>query len=415
MQLAWWTRVWTVQELVLAKNGLVIVGSVSVPWDLFSDFCQSYSKHLPPGACCHSTATWKMTSELWDDIVRLRLTVWSFYSCRLEKLQPRTESSHTVLLRNLWLLRHKAVTDHRDKIYGLLGLLHGQKDLLLLPDYSISTAEAFARCTEALIKSCNSLGALLGPRLQQPGLPSWVMDFLPKDDSPSVLFFQNIFRRIASSVMFNACCLQELQYSTTPGRLNLHGFAIDKIKDVAIEMGDGNIAETLHSWECLSCSNSEDRASAYPMGCSQADAFWRTMVRDAIRDYYDGERTRRAKAADEASYLRFRSWLTVPSNTDILTDPGFANFRKSFFIATQYQNFFTTCKGYIGLGYMPQLNDEIWILFGGNVPFILRPYPEGSENSGAYTLVGDCYVHGVMDGEAMEHWKEKHTREISLV
>jgi hypothetical protein len=38
---------------------------------------------------------------------------------------------------------------------------------------------------------------------------------------------------------------------------------------------------------------------------------------------------------------------------------AFINFRQSFFIATQYQSFFTTKKGYIGLGESPRPNDEI--------------------------------------------------------
>jgi hypothetical protein len=40
--------------------------------------------------------------------------------------------------------------------------------------------------------------------------------------------------------------------------------------------------------------------------------------------------------------------------------------------------------------------DILCIFLGGNVPFILRPLGDGS-----YELVGEAYVHGVMDGEFM--------------
>jgi hypothetical protein len=61
-----------------------------------------------------------------------------------------------------------------------------------------------------------------------------------------------------------------------------------------------------------------------------------------------------------------------------------------------YRSLFITSTGYMKMG-RAQEGDEIWVLFGGNVPFILRPIPGSSE----YTLVGDCYLHGIMDGEAV--------------
>ena len=54
-----------------------------------------------------------------------------------------------------------------------------------------------------------------------------------------------------------------------------------------------------------------------------------------------------------------------------------------------------TSKGYIGL--VPsttQPGDCVWLLEGGNVPFILRE--EGRD----MRLVGEAYVHGIMTGEA---------------
>jgi len=41
-------------------------------------------------------------------------------------------------------------------------------------------------------------------------------------------------------------------------------------------------------------------------------------------------------------------------------------------------------------------SDLVAVLSGGNVPIILRPHEE------YHTVVGDAYVHGIMDGEAMK-------------
>jgi hypothetical protein len=41
--------------------------------------------------------------------------------------------------------------------------------------------------------------------------------------------------------------------------------------------------------------------------------------------------------------------------------------------------------------------DVVCVLYGDDVPFILRP-----ETGGHYTLIGECYVNGIMHGEALE-------------
>jgi heterokaryon incompatibility protein (HET) len=65
------------------------------------------------------------------------------------------------------------------------------------------------------------------------------------------------------------------------------------------------------------------------------------------------------------------------------------------------RSFFTTKKCYMGLG--PQLlqpGDWVCVLFGAKVPYILRPY------NGNYKLVGEAYLHGVMDGEIVAQYEE---------
>jgi hypothetical protein len=73
---------------------------------------------------------------------------------------------------------------------------------------------------------------------------------------------------------------------------------------------------------------------------------------------------------------------------------------------------FTTSSGHFGTGDdTVEPGDLVCVLFGGNTPFVLR----GIDNH--YILVGECYVHGMMHGEAMaalesgeveEEWFELH-------
>jgi hypothetical protein len=58
--------------------------------------------------------------------------------------------------------------------------------------------------------------------------------------------------------------------------------------------------------------------------------------------------------------------------------------------------------------------DEVWVVKGGKLPLILRAarspqseMTEAAELHPRFTLVGDCYVHGIMDGEKVPDQDEK--------
>lgn len=56
---------------------------------------------------------------------------------------------------------------------------------------------------------------------------------------------------------------------------------------------------------------------------------------------------------------------------------------------------FSTLNGYIGLGPKDSRKGDIAVLIlGARVPFILRPTAKGR-----HRLIGECYIHGIMDGE----------------
>lgn len=52
-----------------------------------------------------------------------------------------------------------------------------------------------------------------------------------------------------------------------------------------------------------------------------------------------------------------------------------------------------------------QIDDEVYIVLGADVPFVIR------QNGPSYTLVGECYVHGLMQGQAYRAWKNKVLQE----
>lgn len=76
-------------------------------------------------------------------------------------------------------------------------------------------------------------------------------------------------------------------------------------------------------------------------------------------------------------------------------------FAKAAKSACQSRVFLKTSEGWRGIGPKDvEAGDILIVLFGSRVPFVLR------RDGSSYRLISDCYVYGLMDGEAMDMWKD---------
>jgi hypothetical protein len=123
------------------------------------------------------------------------------------------------------------------------------------------------------------------------------------------------------------------------------------------------------------------------------EAFNHTMVADIGRkDFRSDYVLSRGFAVDwdlvgqdrrylTAEELRRQSWMLVDTK-----------------MATFGRRLFETSRGFIGLGpAAAQIDDEICLLLGGQVCYVLR-----TRKDGHHEFIGECYVHGMMDGQACE-------------
>lgn len=99
------------------------------------------------------------------------------------------------------------------------------------------------------------------------------------------------------------------------------------------------------------------------------------------------------------SWMQQLGWKFLPNKPDP------SRFHEAFVRACTGRRFFITKSGSIGMG--PQSlkeGDLVVALFGGQVPYVIR----GSED-GFYQFVGDSYVPGLMEGQAVDRWKKEGT------
>lgn len=131
------------------------------------------------------------------------------------------------------------------------------------------------------------------------------------------------------------------------------------------------------------------------------DAFWRTIIADEILPKFSGQ-VGRAHSHHVAYYL---CWLCVEQDkVDLLYTDSLrrsvehlgAIYENSARLRLSEGRLCLTAKG--RLGNLPEAaapKDQIVIFQGGDVPFVIRP------RNGFFRLLGECYVHGIMDGEGI--------------
>jgi hypothetical protein len=123
--------------------------------------------------------------------------------------------------------------------------------------------------------------------------------------------------------------------------------------------------------------------------------YCRTLHCDLFSDYFD---------PSFASYLKFEeSHAVLRSLLDMDRQSPLAVHRREFlnfaFVNMRDRTFFWTEDGRMGLGPgLARATDEIVVLPGCPVPMILRPSHNGN---GRYRVVGECFIHDLMNGEAL--------------
>ncbi|KLU82479.1 hypothetical protein MAPG_01551 [Magnaporthiopsis poae ATCC 64411] len=207
------------------------------------------------------------------------------------------------------------------------------------------------------------------------------------------------------------------------------------LREYTSNIFDEGKADMFYHWRSLVRYRARDpERDAYMGGGTWADAWWRTLCLDhgcgpgrqlqrasedeirvlstriereepcmAFKTLHEFEEARKAVGLGISFDGLFRSLQAGDFNdvdtrtTDIVNgiSPGLVGCKM-----------FLTKKGYLGLGPASVWpGDSVFILPGARVPVILRRMVDGegpvaTENGSVYKLVGDSYIHGIMDGEA---------------
>jgi hypothetical protein len=415
----WWYRVWTVQESILGQDLFLVCGHREMSANTLGAISQSYYQHAR--SCCREFF-WDENEEALLKIMDILIDLW----------QWRRASSRE-LLDLLAKFRTRHCTDPRDKVYGLLGLCVGDERNMIVPDYSVSVSMVYEHVTLKLIEISRSLDVFsqVFPRsfksteLESSNLPSWVPNWTletTSDEHRALTIRQqrNPEYNASSGTFASVRCVDQ-------GKISLKGILIGAVATLSISQTSRfylNIDQHEEWRDIARIDTFPDRLYGTETSTTYYDAYWQTLCasivlpRSSLHDW-----SRKIRTSDNTQRSWHDAWWDWVSKFDIdndridsvsseYTGSEIAAFNAGVYVSTMSRKLFRS-EGEKWLGLAPmdaEAGDTIALLEGGPVPYILRPMI--GEEAGCYELIGDAYVHGLMDGEG---WEPDLLQEIILL
>jgi hypothetical protein len=128
------------------------------------------------------------------------------------------------------------------------------------------------------------------------------------------------------------------------------------------------------------------------------EALWRTLVADRGPNGSDAPVFYRRTCRYVFKQSGFNSSINIEQLLNSITLPSAQEFLKRVQEVVWNRQLIKTKRGDLGLApEMAEKGDLVCILYGCSVPVIIRELGAGN-----HELIGECYIHGMMDGKAME-------------
>ncbi|KAM0347385.1 hypothetical protein ACHAPU_004905 [Fusarium lateritium] len=424
----WFKRGWVVQEIGTKTPSTVMWGDCSIDWDILASVCQKLKGYHQLRSTLGIT-----TSDI------------SFLFQRFIEPDKRTHHANRYnFIYELQRSRHLQFTDQRDRVFAFLSHFStrslpplGCGPVSVVADYTQSVEQAYTDVAMRILRDCPeatgiTLAAVQHPRGSLPSrhtgavdieaglqkrlqdklkLPSWVPDWRW---SEGIILAEPICPHFVHGV--STVKASVLQSTTT---LRIYGMEIDTVQSVSRplvsndfynERVAGSLSTPIQNlWHTICKNKTFNLEDTYLNGETAFFAFMQTLSNGCVQatgheckqydsvpnsiwlqkaarfilatlgasdDVADDIRGEAAKLSREDEHEKWSRWATSASDGRV---------------------FARTARGYYVLGpSVLEEGDVICVMFGCKVPFCLRRIGV------PYVLVGECYVHGLMKGEAME-------------
>ncbi|OTB14618.1 hypothetical protein K445DRAFT_319029 [Daldinia sp. EC12] len=355
----WFGRLWIVQEIHLGNDNSVLkCGPDEIPWSLFRRAI----------ICIHAKEA-GVPEKLWHKTQEIK------FLCEYLANMPFVD-----VLKN----HHKRpCQDERDKIYGLLSLAPAEIARYITPDYKTSPLEVYKSVFLAVVKHEQRVSLLpySGRRYSSTPAEEW----------PTWLPDWSRFVRVTTPHHVGFCAsgmsASRVKYVGS-GRLQVSALYFASISCIGAKLAIADFADFRRTGKRLGLDRL--RGAAYPSRGTYRDAWLETLALGRVEDRHYG--------VGWPSLESLAAMIAAPEGTESEEEKGLSNGWKIWTTGRINGCYsFSTQNGYVGMiNGEPQQGDEVFVVLGCNMPMLLRPTANGE-----YGVIGDCYVHGIMDGEAL--------------
>ncbi len=421
----YWRRLWIMQEISLGRADTpVLCGQKSVPWEQLSRTFGLLNK-------TDEVINVFIANELKDAGREFDIVLWVnlLVVSEIQLLQDASLGhGNTNFYRLMHLARNVLATNTRDKIYGLVAVMDPSVAQAIEPDYTADITDVFIDFAKISIAQTGSLD-IIRHRFptEMPGLPAWVPDWNIEPSTSPLNFGNATYTASGSSKA-------DVHFLPDSNDMSCKGFQIDEF--------DGMGAMWAKGWSSDTVGKSSGSANPYGNFSAAREAIWRSMVVNRTLAHDPLE-------ADHSALLAVPSLATskLDSHDSVMKEllasnvfdwcnlflQGNADFRICGREMREYwlnqspdevdasllrdalmqrdrvnvrRRLVTTKKGYVGMALEAvEPGDVICVLLGCTVPMVLRPAGD------KYQVVGECYLHGLMEGQALK-WVEDGVHQL---
>lgn len=287
------------------------------------------------------------------------------------------------------------------------------------PNYEENVGITYARATRAIIKKhkkLDVLGMCLVPEDSAPKTedwPSWTPDLTLKAKdrpfTPLTMFTSGHPSYYTAASNSNTTP----EFSDDLLELKVKGYEVGTIAALGFEKAKEWIEAKVWTEATVwigAVLQSRKLAEQLATNATQrysdiTDAFWRTLITNRT--------SQSTPARHDVEGRQFSVWWEVLTGQGKHEHAGFIYYQTAFIQHFTNRSFFVTKEGHIGLGpAATQKDDKVCLLAGGQVPFVLRKKNEENER---YQVIGECYVHDLMDGSHWEGLEKDSSRDAEKV
>ena len=424
----WWSRIWTVQEMVIPANVSFWCGSRELGREvIFASLLMADGCYAPE---------FRGNIAFFNAFHRRRAWLLN------EPIRTSAEPPKLSLIALASYFSNNEATDNRDLIYGLLGLC--TEDHSLEVSYSKSVDEIYLHFAQSFINQHQSLDILsfgaLFASTSGSSVPSWVPDWrtrcepmvvplMASQSSTTIIGNLRPLRETGGDInmiRYSAAKFKAAAYSFKGSQLTTMGYILDVVGDTAISfptgliqssehLSQGQLADILASVCRSLVLGRGDRYLRYDVPTEFHQDFLHLcrllvtgdtlVLNEEFHEWFMVTRDLRLHGMRfEDVVWQYHHDRDTPAPTQVLPHQD-EYYQDTFYgrfvdvVRRMSMRLMASQNGRVGM--VPKAamkGDLICLLFGCSVPMLLRK----AQNGVQYTVVGECYVDGCMDGEAVE-------------